>query len=417
MWLTGFDVPALSTLYLDKPLKAHTLMQAIARANRVSEGKNNGLIVDYCGILKNLRKALATFAGQGDQGHGNGNNKKDPARPNEELLSELIEVISMVRSFLKTQGFNLNDVIEKKGFDRNASIIEAKEAVNECDRTRKQFEVMAREVFKKFKACINIRPEINNHRVERDVINIIYKSLQADREQVDISKIMMQLHAIVGSAIETTHPQVAEAGPYDISQIDFERLRNEFKRIPQKRTTVQNLRQAIADRLRRLLEQNPLRTDFQKHYEDIVKEYNREKDRGTIEKSFAALLKLYEMLDEEEKRAIREGLDQETIVLFDLLKKPDLSKKETNRIKAVAADLLETLKKERLQVANWREKEATRDAVRQQIYDFLFDETTGLPVDSYDDSDIQIITDDVFSHVYRAYPQLPSPIYSSVVAF
>ena len=63
MWLTGFDVPSLSTLYLDKPLQAHTLMQAIARANRVKEGKNNGLIVDYCGILKNLRKALATFAG------------------------------------------------------------------------------------------------------------------------------------------------------------------------------------------------------------------------------------------------------------------------------------------------------------------------------------------------------------------
>jgi type I restriction enzyme R subunit len=58
MWLTGFDVPCLSTLYLDKPLQAHTLMQAIARANRVHEGKNNGLIIDYCGILKNLRKAL-----------------------------------------------------------------------------------------------------------------------------------------------------------------------------------------------------------------------------------------------------------------------------------------------------------------------------------------------------------------------
>ncbi|MDZ7811317.1 MAG: hypothetical protein U5L11_16360 [Arhodomonas sp.] len=64
MWLTGFDVPSLSNLYLDKPLRAHTLMQAIARANRVDEGKNNGLIVDYCGILRNLRRALATFAGQ-----------------------------------------------------------------------------------------------------------------------------------------------------------------------------------------------------------------------------------------------------------------------------------------------------------------------------------------------------------------
>jgi len=96
MWLTGFDVPSLSTLYLDKPLKAHTLMQAIARANRVHEGKHNGLIVDYCGILKQLRQALATFAG-GDPGHGDGT---DPARPDEELLADLAEAIDLVRGFL-----------------------------------------------------------------------------------------------------------------------------------------------------------------------------------------------------------------------------------------------------------------------------------------------------------------------------
>ncbi len=86
MWLTGFDVPSLANLYLDKPLKAHTLMQAIARANRVNEGKNNGLVIDYCGILKNLRKALATFAGRADGGRGKGDETTDPAKPEEELL-------------------------------------------------------------------------------------------------------------------------------------------------------------------------------------------------------------------------------------------------------------------------------------------------------------------------------------------
>jgi type I restriction enzyme R subunit len=92
MWLTGFDVPSLSTLYLDKPLKAHTLMQAIARANRVNEGKNNGLIVDYGGILKSLRKALATFAGESGEGTGGG--EIDPVRPEEELLDDLRETIA-----------------------------------------------------------------------------------------------------------------------------------------------------------------------------------------------------------------------------------------------------------------------------------------------------------------------------------
>jgi type I restriction enzyme, R subunit len=156
MWLTGFDVPTLSTLYLDKPLKAHTLMQAIARANRLAEGKNNGLIVDYCGILRHLRKALATFAGTADAGPGEDGELK-PARPEEELLADVAEAIVFVRAFLTERGASLDDLIKRTGFARNAAILAAKEAANESDETRKRFEIMCREVFKKFKACIRPR--------------------------------------------------------------------------------------------------------------------------------------------------------------------------------------------------------------------------------------------------------------------
>src|SRR5437763_17219491 len=73
MWLTGFDVECLQTLYLDKPMKAHTLMQAIARANRVYPGKTEGVLVDYNGMLKGLRAALAQYAlGDADGGTGGG---------------------------------------------------------------------------------------------------------------------------------------------------------------------------------------------------------------------------------------------------------------------------------------------------------------------------------------------------------
>ena len=132
MWLTGFDAPNLATLYLDKPLKAHTLMQAIARPNRLAEGKNNGLIVDYCGILKYLRNALATFAGTADSGHP-GDGERDPARPAEDLLADLAEAIAFVRSFLTERGASLKDIREKRGFERNAAILAAKEAANEND--------------------------------------------------------------------------------------------------------------------------------------------------------------------------------------------------------------------------------------------------------------------------------------------
>lgn len=412
MWLTGFDVPSLSTLYLDKPLKAHTLMQAIARANRVSEGKNNGLIVDYCGILKNLRKALATFAGQGDSGHGGEGGEQEPAKPEEELLDELSEAIAFVRTFLDKNGASLDDIITKEGFERNAAILAAKEAANENDQTRKRFEVMCREVFKKFKACINVKG-VNDLRADYSAINVVYKNLQQDRERADISDIIRRLHEVVDEAIETNDSQAGqETEPYDISKIDFDKLRQEFESSPRQRTTVQNLKDAIEQRVNRLLLQNPLRTDFQKHYEGIVAEYNREKDQVTIEKTFEALLRLVEDLSDEEARAIREGLTEESLAIFDLLKKEPLNSKDIKRIKEVSTDLLDTLKAEKLKIDHWREKEATRDAVRTAIKDFLWDEDTGLPVDTYDEAEVVRKAEDVFTHVYRVYPTIPSPYYT-----
>ena len=414
MWMTGFDVPSLATLYLDKPLKAHTLMQAIARANRVNEGKNNGLIVDYCGILKNLRRALATFAGQGDGGHGGGGGERLPARPDEELLEDLKQAITLVRAFLDQRGASLEAIMTQTSFDRNAAIVAAKEAANENDETRKRFEVMCREVFKKFKACINVKG-VNAHRAEYGAINIIYKSLQRDREKADITDIIRQLHQIVDEAIATEPEHIGdESDAYDISKIDFELLKQEFEETPAKRTTVQCLKDVIEQRLQRLLSQNPLRTDFQQHYEKIVAEYNREKDRVTIEATFEALLKFVRELDGEETRGVREGLDEESLALFDLLKRPDMNPREIERIKHVAVALLNTLKTEKLNVDHWRDKEATRDAVRLAIRDFLWSDETGLPVGNYTDADVGARADEVYRHVYRVYPKMPSPFYVGV---
>ncbi|MEN8689172.1 MAG: type I restriction endonuclease subunit R [Desulfobacterales bacterium] len=416
MWLTGFDVPSLSNLYLDKPLKAHTLMQAIARANRVNEGKNNGLIVDYCGILKNLRKALSTFAGTVDGGRGGEGGETDPTKPETELLADLSEAISFVRTFLTEKKASLDNIIEETGFARNAAILAAKEAANENDETRKRFEVMCRAVFSKFKACLTIEG-VNEYRRDYNAINIVYKSLQEDRENADISDIIRKLHKIVDEAITVQPEQVAEdQAPYDISMIDFDRLRLEFERSPAKRTTVQNLKEAIEKRLQRLLEQNPLRTDFQQHYEKIVSEYNREKDRVTIEKTFEALLRFVDELSEEDRRAMREGLDEESLAIFDLLRKEELSPSDIKWIKAVSVELLDELKAEKLRIDHWRDKEATRDAVRIAIRDFLWDEKTGLPVDSYDEIEVNNKAEDVFVHVFRTYPTVPSPYYSAAAS-
>ena len=414
MWLTGFDVPSLATIYLDKPLKAHTLMQAIARANRVNAGKNNGLIVDYCGILRHLRHALATFAGVGDDGHEG--RESDPARPNEELLADLVATLTVIRSFLVGRGASLDEIINRSGFERNAAILAAKEAVNENDESRKRFEVMCRELFKKFKACINIEG-VKGVRADYPAITMVYRSLQEDREQADITDIIRQFHHLVDAAIEVIPSQLSEASePFDISKINFERLRREFERSRVKRTAAQNLSQAIDNKLRRMMERNPLRTNFQRHYEEIVEAYNREKDRPSIEKTFEELVRLVQELDEEESRALREGLDEESLAIFDLLKKQELTPQERGRIKKVAKGLLETLKAEKLRIDHWQEKESTRDAVRSAIHDFLWSEATGLPVESYTEEVVKGRSEEIFRHVYRVYPRIPSPFYEKTVA-
>lgn len=415
MWLTGFDVKSLSTLYLDKPLKAHTLMQAIARANRVHEGKNNGLIVDYCGILKNLRKALATFAGHTGAGEieDGGENpppEVDPIKPPEELMADLEESIIAVEFFLKDRGFNLNDIITSTGFERNRLIDDAKEAVNENDETRKRFEIMSREVFKKFKACFAFREIINKFLKQYEAINIVYKSIKKDEEKADISDIIKELHSVIDETVTTrsfsdSNVNIKESTVYDISKIDFDRLRKEFEKSKKKNTTVQTLKEVIEKRLNKMLMENPLRTNFQKHYEEIIAEYNSEKDRVTIEKTFEALMKYYASMDEEEKRAVREGLeDQDTLALYDLLMKPDLSKKDIEKLKKVAKELLQLIQAEKQKIDNWKEKQVTRDQIKVLIKDFLWDENKGLP-SSYTHEDIEFKTEEVFAHVYNSVAQ------------
>lgn len=416
MWLTGFNVPSLANLYLDKPLKAHTLMQAIARANRVNGDKNNGLIIDYCGILKNLRKALAIFTGTSDTGRtgGLGPDELDPTRTKEELLEDLKQTIGLASNYLNERKASLDAIINSTGFERNKAIVAAKEAVNENDETRKKFEVICREVFIKFKACLTI-PGVNAYRNQYNTINIIYKSLQKDREQADISNIIKQLHEVIDESITVT-PDKAKVPnkPYDISKIDFNRLRAEFEHAKTKNTTVQSLKSVIEKRLERLIQRNPLRTNFQEHYKKIVDEYNKEKDRQNIEATFEALLKFVEGLDEEESRAMREGMDEETLAIYDLLVKPDLKPQEIQKIKKVAKELLKKLKEKLKDLYKWQDREPTRDDVKVLIRNFLWDEASGLPLDYYTQSDVDKKTEAVFYHVYRAYPTVPSPYYSTV---
>jgi type I restriction enzyme R subunit len=189
---------------------------------------------------------------------------------------------------------------------------------------------------------------------------------------------------------------------FDISKISFDLLRREFSKSEQKHTDVQDMKTVIEKRLRKMLEQNPLRTDFQERFDEIVRDYNKEKDKNTIEATFEALMRLTAEMSEEEKRHVKEGLDtEEQLAVFDMLLKPELSKPEIKKIKSVAVSLLKELEQQMREVQGIFEKRATRDRFRQSIYDYLYDDGTGLPAESYSETDLAAKTDMIFDHFAR----------------
>ena len=143
MWLTGFDVKTLSCLYLDKPLKAHTLMQTIARANRVAAGKSNGLIIDYIGIVKALQKALNDYT-QNKEGNFSINLTVDK----EELISQILRAVADAKQLLADNGFSLDALVAATNFTKLQLLADGAEAMCSSPETKKSFDTYANEIGK-----------------------------------------------------------------------------------------------------------------------------------------------------------------------------------------------------------------------------------------------------------------------------
>ena len=369
MWMTGFDVECLSTLYIDKPMKAHTLMQAIARANRVYPGKDFGLIVDYNGMLRSLREALAQYA-LGDDGAGG----EEIVEPIEERVQALIEAIEATEAHLRDLGFNPVTLLGSASFARIKGFRDAVEAVYTSDEVKRRFEVLARQVFVRFKALL-MEPSAFAYAERHDNIEAIYKKLTERRDTADVTELLKELHRLVNEAIRTQAPGDDQAVglTFDLSQIDMEQLRDEFaKKVRHKATTLQDIREIVEQKLAEMLARNPSRMDYQEKYEEIVADYNREKDRVTIEETFRRLTELIQELDTEQKRAVEEGLNEDELALFDLLKKDNLGKTERERVKQSSRDLLAEIKARLAELDRFWEKEQTKAEVRVFILDEVF---------------------------------------------
>ena len=402
MWITGFDVPTLSTLYLDKPLKSHTLMQAIARANRISEGKNNGLIVDYIETYTALLDALAIYGAGGQQG-GTGDEKPEPpVKPKEELVLLLEEALTATEVFLQDEvSFHLEELIKADGLYKLAAMEKAVNAVYTNDETKRKFQILAREVFKKYKA---LQPDkvLNEFASRKNAIDVIYTAIDSNIESADVSEIMKKIQDVVDASISSVvaEPTHDTGKIIDLSGLDFELLEAYFLKSTHKNMAVQSLKDKIEGKLKSMVERNPLRVDYYQRYQEIIDDYNRGKDAVTIEETFKKLIAFVNSLTKEEMDTKREGLTDEQKAIFDILRKQNLSEPDKKRIKEIAIELLAELKKEKLKVNQWAFKTATAAAVYNAVNKTLFD---SLPYPTYLTDDVDLKTNLVFEHLKHQY--------------
>ncbi len=416
MWLTGFDVPSCSTIYLDKPMRNHTLMQTIARANRVFPGKHSGLIVDYANVFASLEKALAIYA----KGSGEG----QPVRDKQQLVAELEAAINAATEFCAEHGVVLADIeaqpaIAKAaardgsqgtewagGLDRLTRIADAVDRLISPDPLRKEFLGHARWVTTLYQA-VKPDPAIISFSTRVSTLALIANTIRERLGEgpADISGVMKAINALLDESIgadgfvvrERSDASSASGAAIDLAAIDFEALAKRFATATRKSVELEQLKAAVKGQLNKLIRVNKTRADYLAKFEALIESYNA--GSRNIDELFKELLALSRDLSDEEQRHVREHLTEDELTVFDLLTRPgpDLTTEEHEEVKKVAHHLLERVRA--TLVLDWRHRAQARAQVRLAIEDTL-DE--GLPR-AFTPEIYQAKCDVLFEHVFETF--------------
>jgi len=406
MWMTGFDVPSCSTLYLDKPMRNHTLMQTIARANRVYPGKVSGLIVDYAGVFRNLEKALAIY--------GAGGSGDKPVEDKLALVAALRRSLAETFGLSQEQGVNLTAIQSANGFARIGLLDDAVEALVATEEIRRRYIDLANTVQRLYKAVLP-DPSAREFAAEVIPVKVIADKIRALTPVADISQVMQQVEELLDQSIATEGYVIREPIStfdeehlIDLSGIDFEALAEKFN-TGRKRTLNEKLKGRVALKLMAMVRLNRTRMDYLEKFQAMIDAYNA----GSLnaEEFFQQLMAFARSLNEEEQRGVGEQLNEEELALFDLLTKPQIEMSESDRakVKATARELLATLKEGKL-VLDWRKRQQARAEVRVTIEKLL---DQGLPRAYTPDLFEQKATA-VFQHVYDAYFGAGRSVYATV---
>ena len=401
MWMTGFDVPACSTIYLDKPQRNHTLMQTIARANRVFADKANGLIVDYIGIFRNLERALAIYAEDTDT------EGRNPIQDKSELVEKLKGAIAEIKEFCATHGVDLAqiDAVDTETLEPIRQITDAVDRILVNDQTKQDYLQRARNVFKLYRAIL---PDAAANDFRR-ICTLIHRIAQKIKNLIapaDTSDVMEEIEDLLDRSILPTGYTIDEDSEiHDLSQIDFDQLRERY-RTQHKHIEAQRLRGAIDRQLSEMVRLNRTRMDYQERFEQIIAEYNAARD---VDVWFEQLIAFTEELNEEEQRTIAEQLSEEELAVFDLLTRPalELTEAERDKVKAISKQLLETLKEGKL-VLDWRKRQQSRAAVKLTVLQNLRELRECYTQEMYDQK-----REAVYQHIYESYHGDGNSIYGA----
>lgn len=400
MWLTGFDAPSCSTVYLDKPMRNHTLMQAIARANRVFPGKHSGVIVDYANVFASLEKALAIY--------GAGKGGTNPVKDKAQLVAALRDAVAAATAFCAARGvdFAALEALPLNGMERLAALENAINALISPDALRREFQAHEKFVGTLFRA-VKPDPAAIEYSMRVSGLATLAAAIRAKLtpNPPDITTILRQIGELLDDSIAGMTVQDSGPPPIDLSKINFEALAQRFKDSKHKNSDLEAIKTAIHARLERLVRLNRTRADFAEKFEALIESYNN--GSRNIEQLFEELLKLSNGLDQEEERHVRENLTEEELVIFDILTRPapELSTSEREEVKKVTRDLLVRIKS--LLVLNWRQKSAARSSLRIAIEDVLDNLPRGYERPLYATK-----CSAVFEHVYESYPERNVGVYA-----
>ena len=402
MWLTGFDVPSLSTLYLDKPMKGHTLMQAIARANRVFPGKTCGIIVDYVNVFKYMRQALSDYASTGD-------GQEYPAKDIGRLIANIDQTITDCDVFLQPLGIRIEEIIaEGNTLDQLEMFRLAYNKILEKDEWKDRFKVLTNLLMNLYDAA---KPEIfergwhNEKFAPLAYLNGLFCN-QIDDEKLRRARARMA--ETLDRSVSSTMGRTAEDGMQprpdyvihqgkviDLSKIDVEALRKELSATPYKALEIDDLRSFIEQTLVQMINKNCTRVKFSERYKNIIDRYNAGGSEN--EDYYEKLLQLVEELKKEQSRSTDTGLTEEELEIFDLLRMGrKLTKAEEQKVILAAKNLYRKLseEKDKVMVVDWYKDEQPRHKVYALIQASL---DTDLP-QSYDKEAFRAKSNLLFNH-------------------